>query len=421
MTRELRRMPDSDVPELMAALRGALDGTGPAVLPYDAASIRAPRESAGEDSPRVDSAAQPLNGDRALVPDDTALVIETSGSTGTPKRVALSAHALIASAEASAGWVSLRAAQDSAGGAPISGKGQWLLCLPAHYVAGTNVLVRSLNAGTEPVVMPAGHFDAEGFAAAAERMDHRERYASLVPVQLARLIDAAEHSDGIRAAVQRFDALLIGGQALRGELRERAAALGIRVVRTYGSSETSGGCVYDGEPIGATRARVGAGGVLELSGPTLASGYLDDPARTAAAFITDPDGTRWYRTGDLGEVTPQGHVVVHGRADNVIISGGEKVLLDAVERHVKSLRGLADAVVVAADDAEWGQVPVVVTATGGAELAGIRASTAAALGRAAAPARLVVIEAIPHLASGKPDRVAIGRLVRSRDAALTSE
>jgi O-succinylbenzoic acid--CoA ligase len=312
--------------------------------------------------------------------------------------VGLSAAALVASAEASAD--------------AVGGKGQWLLCLPAHYVAGTNVLVRSIHAGTEPIVMPGGHFDAAAFVAASARLSAPQRYASIVPVQLARLVDAAEADAAAAEALRRFDALLVGGQALRPELRRRAEALGIRVVRTYGSSETSGGCVYDGTPIGATRARVGAGGVLELAGPTLAEGYLGDPERTASTFAADADGTRWYRTGDLGEVADDGTVTVLGRADNVIISGGEKVLLDAVERHVKSLPGLADAVVVAADDAQWGQVPVVVTAHGASvELAGIRASTATALGRAAAPARVVAVAEIPHLPSGKPDRLALAQLV----------
>jgi O-succinylbenzoic acid--CoA ligase len=397
-------MPDSDVPALMDALRAALAGEGPALLPCDAGKLG--DETAGSAAARR----------RETIELDAALVIETSGSTGTPKRVALSAEALLASAAASAAYVRERlersAAQNASSTAPgrrPAGLGQWLLCLPAHYVAGTNVLVRSLHAGTEPVVMPPGHFDAAAFIAHAERLTAPERYASLVPVQLARLVDAAERDADALETLRRFDALLVGGQALRPELRERAEALGIRVVRTYGSSETCGGCVYDGEPIGTTRARV-RDGVLELSGPTLAAGYLGDPERTAETFRVDADGTRWYRTGDLGQVADDGTVTVLGRADNVIISGGEKVLLDAIERHVKSLPGLADAVVVAADDAQWGQVPVVVTAARGAELSGIRASASAALGRAAAPARIVTVDAIPHLASGKPDRRALAML-----------
>ena len=416
-------MPGEDVPALLSALRAALDGSGPAVLPYESgpavprqAAEPIPRRSA-EPASRRSTERSEWRPPTSVEDERIALVIETSGSTGVPKRVGLSADALLASARASAEWVSIRFAQSTGGkheaaGGP-TGLGQWLLCLPGHYVAGTNVLVRGIHAGTEPVVMAPGHFDAAGFVAVAERMTHGERYTSIVPVQLARLVEAAEASTDILDALRSFDAMLVGGQALRPELRAQAEQLGLNIVRTYGSSETSGGCVYDGVPIGATRARVGEGGVLELSGPTLASGYLDDPERTADAFLTDAGGTRWYRTGDLGEVASDGRVRVLGRADNVIISGGEKVLLDAVERHVKSLPGLADAVVVAVESAEWGQVPVVVSAAQDVSLADIRASTSAALGRAAAPARLLTVDEVPHLASGKPDRVALTRLAAS--------
>jgi O-succinylbenzoic acid--CoA ligase len=215
-------------------------------------------------------------------------------------------------------------------------------------------------------------------------------------------------------ALRRFDGILIGGQALHVQLRDTAARLGLSVTRTYGSSETGGGCVYDGMPIGPVRARC-VDGLIELAGPVLADDYLGDPERTAAAFH-EADGTRWYRTGDLGTVTDDGRVTVLGRADNVIISGGEKVLLDAVERAVRELPGLADAVVVAASSDEWGQVPVVVVAGDAAPamtdagLTEIRAHVASALGRAAAPARVVSLERMPLLGSGKPDRVAITHL-----------
>jgi len=329
-----------------------------------------------------------------------ALIIETSGSTGVPKRVALSTDALLASAAASAG--------------ALGGQGQWLLALPAHYVAGAQVLVRSIVAGTDPVLLPPGHFDPAVFADAAEAMTGDLRYVSLVPVQLDRLLAAAVGDRRIAAALRGFDGVLVGGQALRPELRERALDAGVMVRATYGSSETCGGCVYDGAPIGTVRARI-VDGQIELAGPVLAEGYLTDAGdidqrRSGAAFHV-ADGLRWYRTGDLGAVAQDGAVSVHGRADNVIISGGEKVLLDAVERSVRELPGLHDAVVVAADSTEWGQVPVVVTAhTGAAPLAEVRSRVAAALGRAAAPARVVVVADLPLLQSGKPDRVALARL-----------
>ncbi|MGH1526940.1 AMP-binding protein [Leifsonia sp. L25] len=240
---------------------------------------------------------------------NVALVIETSGSTGVPKRVALSADALLASAAASAG--------------ALGGQGQWLLALPAHYVAGAQVLIRSLAAETEPVQYGEGHFDAERFADAADRLDHDLRYTSLVPAQLARLVERAEGgSRRVAAALRRFDGILVGGQALSPSLRDRAERLGARVTATYGSSETAGGCVYDGVPIGTTLVRA-SDGQLEISGPVLAEGYLGDPERTARAFH-EADGVRWYRTGDLGEVSAEGRVSVFGRSDNVIISGGRR-------------------------------------------------------------------------------------------------
>lgn len=396
MTRPYRVVDARRTGEVFAALREALSDGGAAVVPRNVGADGARSETAE----RADG-AWPSATERA--PQNVALVIETSGSTGVPKRVALSVDALLASAAASAG--------------AMGGQGQWLLALPAHYVAGAQVLVRSLAAGTESVVYGDGHFDPVRFAGLAGELIHDLRYTSLVPVQLARLVEAAEGgAREVGSALRRFDGILVGGQALDRGLRERAEALGARVLATYGSSETAGGCVYDGVPIGPTVVRE-VDGLLEISGPTLAEGYLSDPERTAAAFHEE-DGVRWYRTGDLGEVR-DGRVSVHGRSDNVIISGGEKVLLDTVERLVRSWDGLGDAVVVAAEDARWGQVPVVVT-TGDAELAGLRRLVGEQLGRAAAPARIVTVAALPHLSSGKPDRVEAARLARG-DAAERPE
>ena len=173
--------------------------------------------------------------------------------------------------------------------------------------------------------------------------------------------------------------------------------------------------MYDGMPIGTTVVRE-KDGVLEIGGPTLAEGYVGDAERTAAAFHED-GGTRWYRTGDLGEVSPDGRVTVFGRSDNVIISGGEKVLLDAVERAVQAIPGFGQAVVVGSEDERWGEVPVVVTEGEPAlPLAALRETVAEVLGRAAAPARVIEVGRLPRLASGKPDRVALSAVVRERGA-----
>jgi O-succinylbenzoic acid--CoA ligase len=323
-----------------------------------------------------------------MVDQRVALVVQTSGSTGAPKRVALSADALLASAAAS--------------DALLGGPGQWLLAVPAHYIAGINVLVRSLASQTEPAIMPPGSFTAERFVETAAELGAPLRFTSLVPAQLARLM--AE--DAALETLRRFDRILIGGQAAPVELLARALELGLNVTRTYGSSETSGGCVWDGVPIGNTEVRI-VDGRVELAGSVLAEGYLDDPDRTDHAFHVE-GGQRWYRTDDTGTLV-DGVLSVTGRVDDVIVSGGEKVSLAEVERVVRALPGLEGAVVVAADHAEWGQVPVVVS-TAGIPLDGVRDAVAGALGRAAAPARIVVIESIPLLDSGKPDRLSITAL-----------
>lgn len=379
-------MPVGDPLAFLAELRLALSATGDALMPVPAAAH--PDDAAGRGLGEV---AQRV-----------AVVIETSGSTSVPKRVMLSTDALLASAAASS--------------VALGGSGQWLLALPAHYVAGVQVLVRSIAAGTEPVVLPAGHFDPVVFAQHANRLVEPLRFTSLVPVQLARLLDAAVHDPAVLAALQRFTGILVGGQAVAPAVIAQADGLGVRVLRTYGSSETAGGCVYNGVPIGNTVVRA-VGGELEISGSVLAEGYLDDEERTRERFIDD-DGVRWYRTGDLGSVAADGTVSVTGRADNVIISGGVKVSLDAVENLVRALPGLAGAVVVPADDPVWGQVPVIVAPAGAptefatTELATIRDAVAAQLGPAARPARMVLVEAIPLLASGKPDRRALHSLDR---------
>jgi O-succinylbenzoic acid--CoA ligase len=372
MNRGLRAVSDADPAAVLVALRDALAG-GPAILPG---------------SPRTELPE--------AVDQRVAVVIETSGSTGVPKRVALSANALLASAAASE--------------SSLGGPGQWMLALPTHYIAGINVLVRSLAAGFEPVYFGSGHFDATEFAGASRTMDGTLRFTSLVPAQLARIVDAADDDLDLLAAMRRFDRILVGGQATPPALLARAIELGLNVTRTYGSSETSGGCVYDGIPIGTVEARI-VDGQVELAGPVLADGYLGDPATTDAAFAMH-GGVRWYRTGDAGEIV-DGALRVTGRLDNVIISGGEKVSLDAIERVVHAIDGLVDAVAVGSPSEEWGEVPVVFT-SGHATLAEVKAAVIAALGRASAPVALVRVESVPQLPNGKPDRRALTAFAAAR-------
>jgi O-succinylbenzoic acid--CoA ligase len=303
--------------------------------------------------------------------------------------VALSAVALLASAAASA--------------SAIGGQGQWLLALPVHYIAGLNVLARSIASGFEPVAIAGPSFDPGAFADAASSMsDVAPHFTALVPAQLARLLAEPR---AVRAA-EGFERILLGGQSAPPALLGAAAKAGLRVTTTYGSSETSGGCVYDGIPIGNTAVRV-VGGQVELAGAVLAEGYLDDPDRSAQAFWNDA-GTRWYRTGDTGDYA-HGILTVTGRLDDVIISGGVKVSLAEVERVVQALDGQSDAVAVRAPSERWGEVPVVVT-TRPIDVDEVRAAVRSALGAAAAPARVLVVDTIPRLSSGKPDRIELQRL-----------
>ena len=391
----------ADVAGVNAALGRALDG-GPAVLVQDARARRLAGEGAATDL--------------SSVPDRIALLIQTSGSMGTPKTVALSADAL----RASSGAVLSR----------LGGAGQWLLTLPLSYIAGLSVLVRSAASGVEPVVMPSGPFDARTFTEAAEQLTHERRYTSLVPVQLMRLLDEMKHDAHVAHVARRFDAILIGGQALEPSLRHRAEQVGLVVVETYGSSETSGGCVYDGLPLDGVQVRVEESGEVLLSGATLAWGYLGNEELTVDRFV-ELDGQRWYRTGD-GGAYENGSLSISGRLDRIIISGGLKISLDAVAESAAKAVGITQAVAINIPDSEWGERPGVVVTVDASILAGSSASESgdadnppsayaavydaivAELGRAAAPKAVEVVEHIPLLESGKPNLVALRDLCLAR-------
>lgn len=317
--------------------------------------------------------------------DPEPLVVATSGSTGRPKRVVLSRSAMRASALATQ--------------ARLGGPGQWVLGLPPTYVAGVQVLYRSVLAGTVPVVHRPGehHDDVVG------RMTGARRYVSLVPTQLVRALrDDPPGGDG-GLALQRYDAVLVGGGPLDPRVRAEAERRGIRVVQTYGMSETCGGCVYDGVPLDGVEVRV-QGGEVQLRGPVVFDGYEGEPERTAAAF---DDG--WFRTDDLGEVVG-GVLRVTGRRDDVILSGGVNVPATAVAAAVAADEAVVDVVVVGVPDAEWGErVVAAVEARDPITLAGVRDLVEP---RAWAPRQLLVLPRLPRLPNGKPDRVAIRELAR---------
>ncbi len=333
----------------------------------------------------------------AELPERTAVLVRTSGSSGIPKTVALSAAALTASAEATH--------------EALGGPGQWLVALPGHLVSGLQLLVRSQVSGIAPAFVddPAdGSFDPERLLAAAERMEHERRYVSLVPVQFARLLELAEADAAAADAMRGFAGVLVGGQTVSLELRRRAHGLGIALRRSYGMTETAGGCVYDGVEVGDTRVRIREGEV-QLAGSCLALGYVGDAALTADRFIEDR-GTRWYRTGDAGELLG-GMLTVTGRLDRVLISGGVNVSLDEVERVAREHRGWSSAIALAAPHPEWGERVALVVETEPEAVAfdEVRAAIKQQLGAAAAPEWVTETDALPRLAGGKPDLSAIER------------
>jgi o-succinylbenzoate---CoA ligase len=312
--------------------------------------------------------------------------VRTSGTTGAPRDVMLSAAALSASARASV--------------ARLGNPGRWVLALPVTSVAGLQVLVRSLVSGTEPVLTNGD------LAETASGLGPGPAYTALVPTQLHRLDRA-----GDLAVLARFDAVLLGGAPTDAALLGRARAAGVTVVRTYGMTETCGGCVYDGVALDGVSVRVAEDGRVHLAGPVLFEGYAGDPDATAAVLR---DG--WFRTGDVGRMDGHGRLEVLGRADDVVLTGGVSVHLGAVEAAVRSHPGVVDAAVTATDDEEWGSRVVAVVVPGGAtpSLPELRDHVSAALPRAWAPQHLYVVDALPVLATGKVDRLAVRALAAGR-------
>ena len=337
----------------------------------------------------------------ADLPDDLAVVVGTSGSTGTPKRALLTTGALRASA---------RATHDRLGG-----PGQWLLGLPAHHVAGLQVLLRSVEAGTTPVAMELSDgFTPAAFCVATRRLEPGVRhYTSLVPTQLLRLLDHPGGTDGLRA----FDAVLVGGAALPPRLRTRASRSHVTVVASYGMSETAGGCVHDGRPLPCTEVALDDTGRVRLGGATVAHGYLGRPDLTETAFRTDADGTRWFRTDDVGHTDEHGLLHVDGRVDDLVNTGGLKVAPRLVEEAVLAhVPGVREVVVVGTPHPQWGEaVSVLLVLEPGAvrrdpTSADLRAHLRGVLPDHALPVRALVVDEVPSAGPGKPDRRAVAAL-----------
>lgn len=376
------------------------------------------------------------------------MVLRTSGSTtGTGKLVGVSMDALVASARATH--------------KRLGGPGIWVLALPAYHAAGVQVLVRAAVAGTHVFnAYKEGGFDpqhlaqvidaacvaaadcdagssfdddavsscaggaggeAEGALAADDSGRACPVYTSLVPTQLRRALD----DEQLRGALARLDAVLIGGAAADAQLLEQAKAAGIRVVTTYGMSETCGGCVYDGQPLPGVSMDVDqATGAIWLSGPMLATGYLGDEERTRRCFVSRPDSQageparRWFITSDRGHIV-DGRLQVLGRLDDVIISGGIKVEPGPIEALLALNPLVSECAVVGLPDLQWGQVvtAVVVPASmpglgrvdEGAIVSQIRVYLEQKLSGAQCPKQVLLADALPYKGIGKVDRRALAQ------------
>ncbi|MCB2411557.1 AMP-binding protein [Demequina sp. TTPB684] len=327
----------------------------------------------------------------ALAGNVRGIAVATSGSTGEPSEVLVSGEALRASAGATA--------------AHLGAEGHWLLALPTDRIAGAMVVVRSRLAGGTLTGIGAGPFTAEAFVAAAERLPaDGPRFTSLVPTQLSRVLNSDEASD----ALETFTAVLVGGAALGYEPPTN-------VVRTYGLTETAGGCVYNGEPIGDTRLRLGDDGRISIATASLADAYR--PERPDA-WVEDDEG-RWLVTSDLGAWAPDGRLQVLGRVDDVITTGGFKVNPHTVERALDTQAWIKDSAVVGVPNPEWGAVVVAFVApvalSDMRKLHEVRSALEPVLARHELPRELVVVEALPRLATGKVNYRALRSLAVSLD------
>lgn len=328
----------------------------------------------------------------------------TSGSTGTPKGAVLHHSNLRASITATEQY--LNSHFNSAPGA-------WLLALPAHHIAGLQVILRSLHAGYAPVaashLLDGTPFTASSFVTDTQKLrttyPNAPLYTSLVPAQLQRL-----NSPEAITALRSYAAILIGGAAADPELIHSLRTHGVNLTLTYGSSETSGGMVYDGRPLpGGTisltnpDSTTGLGRVT-LTGPMVARGYRNVDSATA---FPSP-GT--FLTSDLGILLPDATLSIRGRADGAVNIGGYKVLVEDIERAARE-HGVSQGMMCAlgVDDDRFGQGVVLLiedaTASEVHEVTRcIRDQLRGKVARHLIPQRAWLVPELPVTGPGKIDR-----------------
>ena len=319
---------------------------------------------------RSDDGDVALDGAVPVCPGD-AIVVATSGTTGQPKGAILTYAALVSSAYACHSALGVDSTRD-----------HWLACLPLAHIGGLSIVTRSIVAGVPCTVHDV--FDPVAVDAAYA---NGATLTSLVPAALAR-VDA-----------RRWRRILLGGSALPGMLPPNC-------VRTYGMTETASGVVYDGVALAGVELRADPSGQLHVRGPMLLRAY-----RTTTPDGHDPrtpDG--WFATGDAGAVAADGTVTVHGRVGDVIVSGGEKVWPDPVERVLATVDGVAEVAIAGRADPVWGTRVVAYVVPRDPldppSLPALRDAVKAVLAAYCAPHELVLRTALP--------RTSIGKVIRSQ-------
>lgn len=305
------------------------------------------------------------------VPSKTALVVTTTGSSGTPKQIGLSAPALLTSARASNAFL----------GAEFGST--WSLLLPLNHIAGINVLIRSLELGTTPTNLLS-------YEGKFPKVD----YTAIVPTQLYRALNGDEN---LLQHLQSAKSVLVGGAALNHQLRIAATEAGINVIETYGSTETSGGCIYDGVPLEGVEIALSNQGRIAIKGKVIAHELVSE------------DG--WYYTSDAGRID-NGKLIVEGRIDDIVITGGENVSLTAIERVIAQSFPDIQSAAFAVSHPEWGQsIHIALVGADSSIEDRIQETLAREINAAAKAKGFIHLQEFPLIGIGKVDKKALGGLL----------
>lgn len=357
LKRELRRVPaERSITQVMGEMGAAISGFGPALGFGQVTSSH--------------------------VPDDIDFVVATSGSTGKSKEVGISRNALRASTQSALTYLGAMPGQ------------KWSLLLPLTHIAGVNVLARSLELETEPIDLRNGQ----------EFVD--VDFTAIVPTQLYRAINGDKE---LLRHLQSAQAVLVGGDALADSLFESAKKADINLITTYGMTETCGGCVYNSEPLPNVEIKISKDQKVQIKGPVLATTYLNDETTWNESFSSD-----WFTTSDLGTFE-NGLLHIAGRTDEIIISGGEKISLHAIEEVLAKKFPTKQLVATSIPNPEWGSaLYIVANDDARADEIEISQHLTSNLGAVAKPKGFLYVKAIPLIGIGKVDRRALAEMVREQ-------